>query len=293
MKKVLVYLICIFNMATVAAYAEEARETKGEIPIRIRANGQYIGSSDFSDGGSASVTSTQLGVEAAGFSFRYGADMYSWDETGSLPFGDGDEPWGTLHKIRLGYTYRDQINKNWGYLLSASINSAFEEEMSGSYGGALRAGLNYKFNENWSAMFGVGTFMNSIETSLMPFAGLSYQDFAKDGSGVFMNLGAPSSEVGYAFDKESKLRAAFNMQGDTYRLSDDSSVAEEGYVSTSGMMLGLYYDWKPTDALSFSFGPEYHFNRDIQIYDADGDEVGDEHSQGNALGGSFKFSYMF
>lgn len=292
MKKFFVFLLCIFSFTTMVAHADEPDDDSF---VRVRANGRYIGSADFKDSsGGAQITSGRLSLEVGDFSFDYTGDKYSWNDKQSLPFGNGnDTPWDTLHNLGIGYELDGDINENWGYSAELSLSSAFEQEMSGSYGAAFRAGFEYAFNENWSTRFGGRIFVNSIDTEIMPYLGLMYENFDEDGSGAFMTLGAPGSEAGYAFNKSSKLRASFEIEGDTYRLKDNSTVSRKGYVETSSMLAALYYDWKPTDALSLSFGPEYHFGRETQIYKSNGSKLGSAHKQDSAWGGRFQFRYAF
>lgn len=295
MKNILYFLVFSLCCAVAAAHAEEP----GDSPVSVRAQARYIGSADFKDtNGGAQVTSVRLGLgldlDVGEFSFSYTGDKYSWSDKQALPFGNGvDTPWDSLHKLSLGYEYNGDINNDWDYSVALTLNSAFEKEMGGSYGAALRGGFGYTFNDNWSARFGGRVFTNSVETSIMPYLGIHYENFAQDGSGMFMTLGAPSTEAGYAFSKSSTLRFAFELEGDTYRLKDNSSVARKGYLETSSMVTGLYYDWKPTDALSLSVGPEYHFGREMQIYNSDGDKIGNAHKQDSAIGGLLKVKYEF
>lgn len=292
MKKIMAIIACILCFTATPVQAEEPKD---ESLIRLRVSGRHVGSADFKDSeGGAQVTSGRLSVDVGDFSINYTGAKYSWNDKQSLPFGNGnDDPWDTLHKLSVGYELNGGINDHWVYSTALTVSSAFEEEMSGSYGAALRAGFGYTFNDNWSARFGGRIFANSIETEVMPYLGLMYENYDKDGSGAFMTLGAPGSEAGYAFSKSSKIRASFELEGDTYRLKDSSTVARKGYMKTSSMLAALYYDWKPTDRFSMSFGPEYHFGRETQIYNSDGDKRGSAHKQDAAWGGRLQFRYAF
>lgn len=292
MKRLLIFFICILSISVLPVHAEEPDDDSF---VSITASGRHIGSAEFSDAdGKGQVTSGGLEVEISGFSFSYTANSYSWSDKRSLPFGNGtDDPWDTLHQLSLGYEYDADINKNWGYSLALTVDSSFEKETSDSYGAAFRAGLEYEFNEHWSTRFGGRVAANSIETEVMPYLAVSYENFAKDGSGTFMTLGLPQTEAGYSFNESSTIRASFELAGETYRLKDDSTVVRKGYVENSSMLAGIYYDWKPTGAFSLSVGPEYHFGREVQLYDSDGYEVGDAHELDSAWGGSLMFRYEF
>ncbi len=292
MKRFLAFLICLLSIAVMPV---QAQEPEGDSQVNVSVRGRYIGSADFSDDeGKAQVTSTELAMEAYGFSFSYTMNNYSWSDKSSLPFGNGsDAPWDRLHKLSLGYQYDGDIDENWEYTLAATVDSAFEEDMSDSFGASFMAGLGYQFNKYWKTYFGGRVAVNDIETEVMPYFAVSYENLAQDGSGTFMTLGLPESEVGYAFNESSTIRATFELAGETYRLADDSTVVKKGYVETSSMLVGLYYDWKPTEAFTMSVGPEYHFDREIQLYNSDGDDRGDAHELDAALGGSLMVGYQF
>jgi len=263
-------------------------------PVSIRATGKYISDADYKDSdGSSSVAGGQVRLRAGDFSLSYEGQYYSWDNVDQLSFGNKkDDPWNALHRLSLGYSLNGMINKDWFYGAGITGTSAFEEEMEDSFGGAVRGHIGYVFNENWKALIGVRGFANSIRYSAMPYFGINFTDYAEDGSGYFMNVGMPATEVGYSFDEASTLRAAFNFDGKTYRLKDDSAVSGAGYVETSSMKAGLYYDYKATKNCSISIGPEYVFSRETKFFDKSGDKFGSE-DQEAAFGAFFNLRYKF
>ena len=263
-------------------------------PISIRVTGKYLSDADYKDSdGSSSVAGGQARLRAGGFSFSYEGQHYFWNNVDQLNFGNGqDDPWNTLHRFSLGYTHNGLINKNWFYGAGITGTSAFEEQMEDSFGGALRGHIGYFFNENLKALIGLRAFANSIRVSAMPYFGINYTDYDADGSGYFVNLGMPATEIGYTFNKASTLRAAFNFDGKTYRLKDDSTVSDAGYVQMSSMKVGLYYDYKPVKNCSISIGPEYVFARETKFFDKSGDKYGSE-DQEAAFGAFFNLRYKF
>ena len=295
MKKLIVFTLFAVFLSVTTANAEDAADDSLFGPIKIKATGGVISDADFKNsGGSAQVKTGRISIQSGGFSFGYSARNYKWEDKQRLNFGNGsDDPWNTLHRLTLGYEHEGEINNDWYYSAAITGSSSFEKEMSGSYGGALRGGFMYLINDNWATMFGGRVFVNNIKTEVMPYLGIIYENFDTDGSGAFMTLGAPSTEIGYAFSEESKLRATFDMDGSTARLKDDSTVVRKGYLETKSMVAGLYYDWKPTDAFSISFGPEYHFGREMKLYNRDGDKVGNTIKQDSAIGGRLQLGYEF
>lgn len=287
-------LICMVSTC-LAEMGETNQADSTFTPVSFRITGGMIADADFSDsGGSAQVSTGQIRLKAGGFSLGYEGSKYSWDDVNRLNFGNGnDDPWETLHRLRLAYEHEGQLSGDWYYSTEIVGTSSFEKEMSGSLGAALRGGFMYVINDNWATAFGARVFTNNISTSFLPYLGIGYENFDSDGSGYFMSIGAPSTEAGYAFSKASKFRFTFDMDGSTYRLKDNSSVVKKGYMETSSMVMGLYYDWKPTEALSLSLGPEYHFEREMKLYKNNGKRTGPTIKQDSAIGGKLQLGYTF
>ena len=288
-------LLVVMATASISQAGESESSDSLFTPVSIRATGGAIADSDFkSSGGSAQVSSGEVRVKAGSFSLGYEGKKYSWSDVNRLNFGNGkDNPWDTLHRVRLGYEHEGEINRDWYYSAEVAATSSFEKEMSGSLGAAVRGGFMYVINDNWATEFGAQIFTNNIETTLLPYIGIGYENFDADGAGLFMNLGAPSTEAGYSFSDEATVRFTFGMDGKTYRLKDDSSVVKKGYMSTSSMKTGLYFDWNPTDALSLTLGPEYHFEREMRLYKQDGKRTGPTIKQEAAYGGILQVKYTF
>lgn len=284
------FFLFVVSMPVVVKAQEVVRPTK----TRFRVAGWYVADADFKNGGSSSVAVGQTSFKVAGFSFAYENRHYTWDDVSELPFGDGsDDPWSNLHRLSAGWEFKGKIDQDWGYLGGVTLTSAFEEESDDAHGMALRGGASYKFSENLTGVLGLRVFKNQIRTSLMPFLGLNYEQFEKDGTGMFINFGAPSTEIGYVASPASTFRFAYNIDGRTYRLRNDSSVIERGYVETSTMKMGAYYDWKPTKLFHMSVGPEYSFERNLKLYDDDGDRFGDKIKQDEAYGVRLEASISF
>lgn len=281
-------------MVATPVLAEGETDKASSLSVKAKASVSYISDADFDSGGSSSVTALRTSFSVGDFSIGYEGRDYGWSDKSSLAFSSGDsDPWDTLHRFSLGYTHKGMINDQWGYTGAVTLTSAFENQMDDSYGTAIRGGIMYLYDENLQFMFGARLFKNHIRSSFMPFLGLSYKRLAEDGTGAFMTLGAPGSEVGYVFSEESKIRLNFGVDGRTYRLSDDSTVVESGYMETSAMQLGFYYDWNPTKAFSLTVGPEYSFNREMKFFDDNGDRVGDIEKQDAAAGFRLEFGYKF
>lgn len=271
-----------------------AQEDKPDLPFRLRVTGSHVAKADVGDGpGAVSLTSGGLDLSWKFLTLGYSQTRYDWKNVGSLSFGNGvDDPWDTLHRLSLGASYEGGLSEDWFYHTGATITSSFEKEMSGSLGGIVRGGLGYVVSDKVKALFGVALMMNSIETNLMPTVGLSYDDIGRDGSGFTGFLGLPTTSGSYHFNSAHALRVSLEPNGRTARLADDSTVSRQGYMSTEGWQTGLYYDWNPSKALSFTAGPEYNFGRSLRTYNKDGDKLRKENIS-DAFGGMLRLRYRF
>lgn len=262
--------------------------------FRLRVMGDYTSDADVGDGdGSVALTAERLTLDWKFLSLSYTQTQFHWDDVSSLSFGNGvDDPWERLHRLRLGSDFRGDINDQWFYHTGLALTSSFEKEMDDSYGGVVRGGVGYKWSDEITIMGGLAVSTNSLKTRFMPNIAVAFDGVNDNGVGWKGRVGLPSIEMGYHFNRESALRWSLGNDGQTARLANDSAVAQKGYVSMAGWQTGLYYDWKPTDSLSLSIGPEYVFGRSMTIYNETADKMFDEDVD-SAWGGTLRFRWAF
>ena len=172
----------------------------------------------------------------------------------------------------LALDHQDTIYGNWYYFVGATGTAAFEEQLDNSFGGAFRAGAGYEFTPNFRLHGGAALFINYVRSTVLPFFNLSYSNYADDGSGYYLTLGLPFNEAGYVFSDLITVRANFSRDSKFYRLKDDSTVYEKGYVDMSGYRVGLFADIKPFSGFLITAGPTFDFDRRLTLYDHDKDK---------------------
>ena len=303
--KRLVAFVAVLVLATlfaVNASAEQNATPKKEKGILdgkivIKATGSGIAPADVEHGGDVAIANGGVDLSYRlpwiKAEFGYTASNYFWGDVGALPFGNGqDDPWNTLHRLRLSFEHSKQLSRDWGYLVSATGTAGFEKEMDGSFGGAFRAGGSYRIIDELRLLFGAAVFVNEINTRVFPVVVFNYHDIDEQGQGFYGTVGFPFANVGYSFSRDLKLSASIGQDSKTYRLADDSDVQEKGYITNEGIVTKLTLDWSPVKNLTVSVGPDFSFNRNLKIYNEHGDKQ-DNYSVDPAFGGTAAISYKF
>ncbi len=286
-KKHLPALLLLLLLVAAPAHAEE--ENGNFVSLGV----SHVGEADVEDNqGGYSVTSVGLAGRFAFLSAGYELSSYSWNDKNSVPFANGGSPWDTLHSLTLGADYGDTISGDWSYFVYGGVNSAFEKEMDDSFGATLLGGISYDLGEGWKAKAGLGGHTHQVRNTLFPVLGLSWHGTSSGGLDRYVEIGLLNAEAGYAFTKSLMLRAAWDSKGDFYRLADDSDVHEEGYADISDTNLGLYLDWKAIENFKFTFGAEYRFDREITIYDSNGDKL-DKYDIDSAPAATVSVDWLF
>ncbi len=278
-----------------AGESENSGESSQRPPLRVRISGDFTPQASFNnDKGKMGVYGAGFRAQYWIFSLAYNVDDYTWENKEGLPFGNGrDAPWNTLHRFNLGANLGGDISENWTWFGGIFGTSSFEKELEDSFGGGARLGVAYHMTDRWDFSFGVAAFINSIRTRVYPLVGgFNYDGTDESGQGVFAHIGYPNSELGYAFADNLKLRAGVETNNKFYRLADDSTVLEKGFVEISGWQALLRLDYIPIENLTLSAGPTFHFDRRVKTFRNDGDRVVDE-KLGNALGGMVEARYKF
>ncbi|GAB6178470.1 hypothetical protein JCM16814_33610 [Desulfobaculum senezii] len=261
-------------------------------PFAVEAFGGVIGAGDVEDtDGDVSVTSAGVVLQYGNFGLKYNGASYDWGNVDDLPFGSGDEdPWDALHSLSLTYRHVAYREGEVTWMVSGSLLSGFEEEMDSSVSAGLSTIVRYAFDDDWSAGIGAAVQVEPIGIRAFPGLVVLYRSARQEGLSAM--LGMPTSTVAYRFSPQWAVKAQASMSGGLYRLADDSSVREKGYVRVSGVASGLYAEWTPTPRVRVTAGPEYHFGRGYTFYDDDGDEK-DTYDVDASLGASLKVWVTF
>lgn len=282
----------VFLFALLLAAAPLQAGGKPENGISLSTS--YVGEADVEDDeGKYSVFSTTIAAQYSFLEASYTYSDYSWDDEEKLPFISGTAtPWDDLHSIWLGAHHGGNLSGDWGYFVRGGVSSAFEEEMEDSFGAIAMGGATYDLGSGWEMQAGLGGKVHPVRNTLFPVLGVKWDGLSSDGMKRFLSLTFPKAEAGYQLAEEWTLRGALGPEGDTYRLSDDSEVSEEGYADIGEWNAGLYVDWNPMEELMFTLGAEYRFARETTLYNEDGDEI-DEYSSDATPAVSLSVGYAF
>lgn len=232
--------------------------------------GRSVGEADVDDGGSVSVTEAGASLRYRWFGIDYLNRRYDWSDTASLPFGNGSDPWEQLHMLRLRADISDQLGfGGLGWFAGAGLTAGWEEEMDDAWGISGSAGLSWAVGDV-RLRGGVAASLHPVGTRLLPVAAADWGN--QRDMGFSATVGIPETMLRYRTSDMFSFRAGGRMDGDTYRLADDSPVQREGYMKTSSLTLGGYIDITPLDDLTLTVGAEYLTRREMTMYDSDGDE---------------------
>ena len=252
------------------AWAEEA----GKPEWTVRTWGAYQGRADVEDD-RGSMAESRAGVEAAWrwFTLAYEARSFDFEDPARLPFGNGQEPFDTLHALSLSAQQGGALGGRWSWFGGASLDSGFEEEMDGSLSGSVRGGVGYALAEDATLRLGAAASVSPLGARGLPVLALAVNRKAEAGWSAL--VGVPSTEVRYRWGGRFATRAALSLDDGTWRLADDSPMRRKGYFSESGLTAGLYQDVDLTEAVFASLGLTWSFRRSLEVYNDEGDKSGE------------------
>ncbi|WP_029897232.1 hypothetical protein [Desulfohalovibrio reitneri] len=288
MRTSIALLIALSLTLTLAA---ETRAQKQDLRVRITGSGVARSDFDQTDG---RVQETRAALEARYSLLKIGYEgrFFDWNETESIAFSRGETPWQTLHRLTAGITYGGRLTRDWNWFAGATGHSSFEEQLDDSYGGAFRLGGTYQASDNVSIDVGAGLFANAVEIKGLPLLSVNYDGLDQSGTGWTARLGTGGTFLSYRPMRNLGIVGQLDLENDTYRMADDSDVRPEGYVKIRHFVGSLFLEIEPTDNLSFTGGPQYHFGREYTFYNQDGDEQ-NTFDVDPAFGGLIEAKYKF
>lgn len=282
-KSILASLMLVF-MATAPAFAQTempkfevstSAYTKGDVDDR---NGKY------------SVTRTNVTASWRWFTLSYTYSDYDWEHPNRLPFGRGDAPWNSFHKLMFDAKTDDYITEDLSWFGGATLVSGFEDEMTGSFSLIGRGGLRYSFTPELGISAGAVGILSPAHSMILPLVGIHWRDEADFGFSA--NIGYPLTALRYRFNEMLRARIVNYWSRDMTRLANDSKVRRKGYVEESGYTAGAYLDIMPLPGLTATVGAEYLYGRDMRIYNKSGHRKG-KYDVEDAFGGVLRLNYRF
>ncbi|OIQ49434.1 hypothetical protein BerOc1_01359 [Pseudodesulfovibrio hydrargyri] len=259
----------------------------------------HVAQSDFSNGlGSVSVTRASMSADYSIFHLSYDIDYFKWSGKDGLGrrfgTGGGETPWDTLQDITLQTRLlNNRLTDKWRYWVNAEVNASYEMVAPGAVGAGVDGGVAYDFWDGWMlGLTGRTVALSALNSDLFGDVelGLAVAVSQKTLRRTLQSVGLlqdakPGSE-------HLALNFAISTQEKTYGLAPDNPVYGSGYLSVVRSKVGLYLDYLPNKALTFSIGPEYHYNRQYKLYNKAG-SYKSSHDLDNALGGFARILWRF
>lgn len=232
-------------------------------------------------------------------SFEFGAGfsntVYDWTDPKYFHFSRGKKPWESLSYADVGCRFTQFWDKAWSSFLGVNLISAWESEMNDSFSYGLTMGAMYHSIGGMSFVFGAGYFLQPGDNDLIyPIIGVGWNRGGGDTKGIGFSgsVGYPETEIRYTFNEWWTMRMNFESNLVMYRLEDDSWVSTSGLVEISGYSAGLFADFYPIEPLKLSIGLSYDFDREWNLMNEDGDDIGNVDVD-NSISGSFEISWTF
>ncbi|MEZ7197626.1 hypothetical protein [Pseudodesulfovibrio karagichevae] len=259
----------------------------------------HIAQADFTSGlGSVSVTRASLSADYSIFHLSYDIDYFKWAGKDGLgrrfDTGGAVTPWETLQDITLqARLLNNELTDNWRYWVNAEVNASYEKVAPGAVGVGVDGGVAYDFWDGWM----LGLTARSVALSALNSDLFGDLELGLAVAVSQKTLRRTLQSVGLLQDSKPgsehiALNFALSTQEKTYRLAPDNAIYESGYLGVAQSKVGLYLDYMPNKALTFSVGPEFHYNRKYKLYNKAG-SYKSSHDLDNALGGFARILWRF
>lgn len=256
--------LAVTVMLTFASPCLAKEHVESEEGLEVEAKVSAMLGADVEDSeGEVGVIKVDTSVSYSWFNFEYGLRSYWWDNVDKLPFGNrSDDPWNELHKLGFGADKRWQVNKKWSYFLRGGVSSSFEEEMKDSFEYDIVGAAMYALSPLWQFNLGARLSYDEVdEFKVFPIGGIYWNQMAETGWSTA--IGVPETNLKYKFSPEISSKLAFSFDKGLYRLADDSTVENKGYLKNDGLVLGLCLDMVPFENSLLSIGTHVQFCKKI------------------------------
>lgn len=247
-----------------------AVSTEASAKIAINADFFGTGDSDVKDSkGELNTQAYGLNVNTTYFSLGYKRTDYDFSGVEDFGFDGTNAFYGDVH-------YTGFFSNNLTYSVGLTLGSFYETDadLSDSYVLAPRAILGYRFTNGMTGFLGAYANFNGAENVYLPIIGLKLGDESDYGwSG---SIAYPATRVQYRFSPLWAVDATFLTVRDTYHLDDDHKrgLISDGYIREKSYGASLGVTVNPLSHLQLSAGLFSYFDREFELYDKDGDELG-------------------
>lgn len=267
--------------------------------LQLQGDMSWVGEADFSNGlGRVSVTSASISADYHIFHLSYTLDDFQWTGKSELgrrfDSGAAVTPWKSLQNVTAqARMFNNRLGENWRYWFNGEVDASYEKTLPGALGVGFDGGVAYDFWDGW---------MLGITARTVALSALSRDLFGDVEFGLAVAVSQKTlrrtlQSVGLIKDgkpgsENIGLNFALTTQDKTYRLASDNPLYSNGYLGVVHSKVGVYLDYLPNKALTFSIGPEYHYNRKYKLYNKTG-SYKSSHDLDNALGGYARILWRF
>lgn len=256
--------------------------------FKADAGGSEVSVSRFSVKGGLPVFKNEYAFVA--FSATFATDSYNFE-------GDFN-PWETIHRYSIGVPIFIDLDENWKWSTILRAGSAAEKsaKVSDSYTWGGVSSLNYKFSEDLTIGPGL-SFFSQLEddSSIFPILSVKW-NFHEDwtlatGPSEGANSGA-NLYVNYSGLDRWELSSGVYYQNNRFRLSNDSTAAEDGVGEETSIALYGVAKYFPNDNISVSLISGISFGNEYNVFDNSGGSIQEESSENSAFVG-LRLNYTF
>lgn len=265
--------------------------------LQMSADVAYVGKSEFTNGlGKVSVVRSSVTADYSIFRLSYGLSHFRWEKQDRVTFSAGESrvPWENLHDVTLqARLLNNKFADNWRYWVNGEVASSFEQDFPGAVGVGFDGGVAYDFWNGWMLGITARTVaLNAMNSDLFGDVefGLAVAVSQKTLRDTLKSLGLMKG----AEDGSENVGFSIALSGaeKTYRLSSNSPVRKNGYLGLVRAKIGAYLDYSPSEHVTLSVGPEYHYGRKYKLYDSGG-SLQSSHDLHDAWGGYARCLYRF
>ncbi|EGB14978.1 hypothetical protein DND132_1772 [Pseudodesulfovibrio mercurii] len=267
--------------------------------LQLQADLGFVGNADFTNGlGSVTVNRASMSADYSIFHLAYQIDYFEWTDRAALArrFGASGTitPWDSLQNISVqARMFNNRLGDNWRYWVNGALDCSYEDVAPGAVGVGFDGGVAYDFWDGW--MLGItartqavsalsSDLFGDLELGLAVAVSQKTLRRTLEAVGLVRNSKPGSENIGLNF--------VLSTQEKTYRLSSDNPLYGSGYLGVVRSKIGIYLDYLPNKALTFSIGPEYNYNRKYKLYNKAG-TYKSSHDLDSALGGYARILWRF
>ena len=263
---------------------------KGRLGWRTKASVLYVDDAEVEDGdGSYAVLRSQVNLSYDVVTLGYTHWDFQWKDLSKLPFGDGiHDPWKQFERVSVSARkIMSSSNPSRFYILGGRLSSLYEDVPGDSVGATIYGGLVLGSPRASQWTVGAVYIYHPVHATLWPMLGYNW----RNDSGWRVALGFPRTSVGM---QKGPVTYSLGFLADRAMvgLSDKSTVAPDGYLEVSNIMVSGGITYTPSPPLKLSLKLARSIINEVTFYDSDEHELSD-YDVDRAFGMQLELSYRF